>query len=68
MCRYSTFSFASVFFLYFCYPIKIGNFCISLFSFDLSCSILEKDNFVKIVYTVLSCSVLFFILVSFNLV
>ena len=35
--------------------IKIYNFCVCFCSFELSCSILEKDNFIVNVYTILSC-------------
>ena len=34
---------------------KISNLLICLFSFDLSCPILEQDNVIEILYIVLSC-------------
>ena len=35
--------------------IKISNLLICFCSFDLSCSILEKDNCIENLYIVLSC-------------
>ena len=43
------------FFLLGCHLIQISNLIISFCSFDLSCPILEKDNFIENVYLVLSC-------------
>ena len=36
-------------------PIKISNSLICFCSFDLSCPILEKDNFIEFFYIVTSC-------------
>ena len=44
--------------------IKIRKLHICFCSFHLSCPILEKDNFIKYLYIVLSCLIAFF----FNLV
>ena len=47
--------------------IKISNLIICFCSFDLSCPILEKENFIKTLYIVSLNSVLFFNLVCFDL-
>ena len=46
------------------FSVKINNFHIYFCSFDLSWSILEKDNFINNLYIVLSYYIVFF----FNLV
>ena len=38
--------------------VNISNLLICVCSFDLSCPILEKENFIEIFYIVLSCLVL----------
>ena len=35
--------------------VKISNLLICFCSFELSCPILEKDNFIECIYIVLSC-------------
>ena len=37
------------------FSFKINNFRICFCSFDLSCSLLKKDNFIEKIYIVLSC-------------